>query len=408
MKEQILLDHFRDIRNLFEGTPAEKHIFGEDFCIDCSDPNDNCVKYLRKKIFDIAKKESQWGEEIPSSWMFMERRLRQEKQNGRFLISMDEIKTINEKETVQISSEEQLEVFLRFQHAIGEILFFSEDELKDFIILDPQWLIDSFKCIITAKSFVQSNNELWDKLYNEAKLHPELIEIVWSKHPDKKFLENKNFLLMLLTKIEIIAKPKTYNDGKDICQKFYFVPCMLGEAPNGLPERIFATSQIKIRPLCFVFCHNFLPPAVFFRLLASCLQRFSIASYENASFLYTKVAVFRIDLHTLFALEHLNNIIRLQIIGNSNNLSMGMLSGLRKFIFETISNITEFYTPVKQNALFTPAFQCNQGCKLYINSNNKVVCQKQSSLHTVPSDDKWLIEKVNIRYLEVICHSRYI
>lgn len=37
---------------------------------------------------------------------------------------------------------------LFFLYKVGKLLYFDEDKLKDIIIIDVQWFLDVFKCII--------------------------------------------------------------------------------------------------------------------------------------------------------------------------------------------------------------------------------------------------------------------
>ena len=57
-------------------------------------------------------------------------------------------------------------------------LFHSEQDLKDYVILDPQWLIDAFKCFITADMFKKKNPKmlpLWKSFKRNAILTQEFI-----------------------------------------------------------------------------------------------------------------------------------------------------------------------------------------------------------------------------------------
>ena len=54
-----------------------------------------------------------------------------------------------------VSDENQLFTMLQFYHDLGTIIYFGDKDnsnsyLQDMVILDPQWLIDIFKRIITV------------------------------------------------------------------------------------------------------------------------------------------------------------------------------------------------------------------------------------------------------------------
>jgi hypothetical protein len=66
---------------------------------------------------------------------------------------MDDMKKINSQQAIRPLTDPELKVFLKFQHAVGTILYFDELILNQHIILMPTHLIDAFKSIITDKIF---------------------------------------------------------------------------------------------------------------------------------------------------------------------------------------------------------------------------------------------------------------
>ena len=60
------------------------------------------------------------------------------------------------RENSGVKSDVELQTMLTFYHDLGHIVYFGGDgdhtkqELKDVVILDPQWLIDAFKKVITV------------------------------------------------------------------------------------------------------------------------------------------------------------------------------------------------------------------------------------------------------------------
>ena len=55
----------------------------------------------------------------------------------------------------------------RYHHSQGSLIYIEGEGLSDTVVLDPQWIIDGFKAIITAKQFCLRHavlRELWNKL----------------------------------------------------------------------------------------------------------------------------------------------------------------------------------------------------------------------------------------------------
>ena len=67
------------------------------------------------------------------------------------MLSIFKVKQLLGADTV--SSNEELQVVLQFYHDLGHIIYFGDSgsDLSNLVVLDPHWLIDVFRRIITAK-----------------------------------------------------------------------------------------------------------------------------------------------------------------------------------------------------------------------------------------------------------------
>ncbi|KAL3888898.1 hypothetical protein ACJMK2_001258, partial [Sinanodonta woodiana] len=90
--------------------------------------------------------------------------------------------------------------------------------LSEKIVLDPQWMIDALKSLITAKMFIVQNPAItnaWYAFEEEGKLTDELINALWTKKEKPDFHDNKEHIILVMEKLHIIARPKSYTmDGK--------------------------------------------------------------------------------------------------------------------------------------------------------------------------------------------------
>ena len=56
--------------------------------------------------------------------------------------------------------------------------YFSEKELEEYVLLDPQWVVDALKSIITAEPFLKNKMEIrerWMELKKTGKLTMDII-----------------------------------------------------------------------------------------------------------------------------------------------------------------------------------------------------------------------------------------
>ncbi|KAL3887776.1 hypothetical protein ACJMK2_000169 [Sinanodonta woodiana] len=151
-------------------------------------------------------------------WLPLEQVLMNLRAQGHKVIHRSLLENMNQAGGVQISTDE-LDLFLRFQHEIGAILYFSTELLKEKIVLEPQWMINALKSLITAEMFVlrhaPSVTTLWYEFKN-GKLYPELIDIIWSKENNPEFHDNKVHILRLMEQLNIIAIPWIFSEEGQI------------------------------------------------------------------------------------------------------------------------------------------------------------------------------------------------
>lgn len=111
---------------------------------------------------------------------------------------------------------------------------------------------------------------------------------------------------------------------------YYFVPCLLNKAPdenvlNALlgvgifPEKAASDDHFVVRSpvLSFVFKDNFMPPAVFHRLQATCIRHWPIARKEIDQLLYNGIGVFNFDDNFRFMIRYVDHRIYCRIWGMS-------------------------------------------------------------------------------------------
>ncbi|KAL3887765.1 hypothetical protein ACJMK2_000158 [Sinanodonta woodiana] len=92
---------------------------------------------------------------------------------------------------------------------------FSVEELRKKIILEPQWIIDALKSLITAETFIRQNPAITSKFrefVKTGKLTHELIDIIWSKENNPEFHDNKDHILRLMEQLNIIATPRIFSE----------------------------------------------------------------------------------------------------------------------------------------------------------------------------------------------------
>ncbi|VDI79971.1 Hypothetical predicted protein [Mytilus galloprovincialis] len=112
---------------------------------------EDAFEKLRNDIFATAKSTANWNREYPVKFIQMEKAINSELTIGKQIISFERLKELGEKIPLPITDNKELHLFLRYQHEIGNVIFF--EDIPSYIILDPQWLANAFTCIVTAQQF---------------------------------------------------------------------------------------------------------------------------------------------------------------------------------------------------------------------------------------------------------------
>ena len=247
-----------------------KHLFRDVFFVDNtksgSDNESPDVMRLRGEILAVAEKMPQMKKPIPLKWLRYEKILQ--------LLSKEGYKWIPIKQSRQIASDEcgidddeQFRTVLNFLHDQRILIHFSEKpELDNMVILDPQWLIDVFKKVITInyKLGEEDVEDLWLKLAETGILDERLLEHAWKPLFDSQ--ETSKSLIAIMERFSLLCSWPS-----DDAKKQYLVPSMLMSPPTDDVLELLASAQI---PSLFVrFGSGRVPPGLFSRLVLQFYQR---------------------------------------------------------------------------------------------------------------------------------------
>ncbi|XP_060589589.1 uncharacterized protein LOC132744824 [Ruditapes philippinarum] len=204
---------FDDVYDLFLKSKARNHIYKIPFAIENTDPNDPGVTELKRAIFEIGSGNAKTSK-VPAKWIQLEEALKGNKENRKILKYKD-VQNIDKSTDLPINDEEQLKLFLKYHHAKGTIVYFDEEKLRDFVVIDPQFLVDAFKCIITSKRFCKWRSDihvLWEKLIETAVLDKYLLNSIWEHDDKNRFMEHRDILLAFLQRHRILAEMQVIDE----------------------------------------------------------------------------------------------------------------------------------------------------------------------------------------------------
>ncbi|XP_013391980.1 uncharacterized protein LOC106160033 [Lingula anatina] len=306
-RKKAVEERFSEIQEYLRRRPAhDMHVQPYLYAVNNCDPQDAGIQELRQEICKTIKEQPYWGEEQPLKYVLLEKRLEEIRETQKCL-SLDEVLEIGIQHG--LVNEEMVIHFLKFYSDLGELVFFNEDNTRNIVILDPQWLIDAFASLITVeKNHKGSSLEAmgyWDLLDDRGELDERLIDIVWKEEAELK--KYKAVLLRICQRFDLLVElQEEETDGQ---WKKYLVPCVLKNHPNPegylkipeCPSEGYLEMQ-KIPPLYLMFDGGFCPPGLFHRLVVCCYRKWS--SHDQNP--YCNYACFKVDRSTHTILELCN------------------------------------------------------------------------------------------------------
>jgi hypothetical protein len=157
-----------------------------------------------------------WGQELPVRWIKLGEILHQLKESQTVLISREEVIELGKDMEPAIHNEMEITLFLKYEHETGNVIYF--DDISEFVILRPQWLIDVLKCLISPRKFQKKRNVFvsndWKELEQTGRLTDHLFtEVFNSIIVGEKSVLYKEHVLKVLEKFDIIVKPCCIGDN---------------------------------------------------------------------------------------------------------------------------------------------------------------------------------------------------
>ena len=246
------------------------------------------VKRLRESILAVAMELPQTKENIPIKWLKYEEALQGVLDEGYKWITIEHAKRIA-SEVCQIHDDQEFVTVLDFLHDQRILIHFVDTvELYKLVVLDPQWLIDVFKTVITVKRYDQQErglDDLWLKLEREGILEEKLLQHVWSH-----IVEEHHTFESLIAIMERFSLLCSWPSSNALGSKEYLVPSMLRWYPPLEITKLITSASL---PSLFIkFESGQGPSNLFPRLVVQFLQWGRNESFWSTVKLYKNFARF--------------------------------------------------------------------------------------------------------------------
>ncbi|VDI76760.1 Hypothetical predicted protein, partial [Mytilus galloprovincialis] len=330
------------------------------YFVSNTEDDDVVFEEIRENISSQAKLMNDWGKDCPLKWLLFQQVLGKLKETDVPISTTKALKKIARHKDIGITDDEEFVLCLQYYHDIGTIIYFDEETLRNYIILDPEWLVDAFRCLVSDKiTDIISLSRDWKVLKERGELTSSLISLLFEKEPKLKFLENKEHLLEVMKRFDIVVNVANSDT--------LYMPCMMEACSfTAMQKKFMDENHVFNRTswLCFQF--DFLPPVFFHHVLAWCIKHehwdvSEIVDSESATkrfALYRQIGVFNLDKSGCEQLVicEAPNVIAMQVWNSGS--SENTYKQLRCTFSQLISNICCRY---RLNVSFIKTFKCKDG-----------------------------------------------
>ena len=180
-------DLAREVYGNLQSKPYKSHLVDDFFVVDNSrsgsEEEDPEVSRLRVKVQETAGNLQDAYERIPVKWLRLEKSLKMSVEEGFNYLTCDAVEKIA-RDVCGIADAKAFRAALDFLHEQRVLVHFDDtSQLDDLVIINPQWLIDVFKEVITIRPFEEQQSpykEHWKQLEDTGILKKDLLEHVWS------------------------------------------------------------------------------------------------------------------------------------------------------------------------------------------------------------------------------------
>ncbi len=156
---------------------------------------------LKRHAIKIIQGQPNWGAQRPTRWLKLEADMKQTVDNQ----WNEAVTHMSYQEVIKLSSvyqmeQKELEACLLFLHSVGDLIWFADENLRDVITVEPQWLVNVFKVLITSEQFIRKKHLQDDafQLIKHGIVSYSCLEKFWAQYDVKFLLEiMKKFDLLL-------------------------------------------------------------------------------------------------------------------------------------------------------------------------------------------------------------------
>ena len=298
------------------------------------------INNVWKGIVNCVQYQSQWEKEIPARWLALERDILKKKSKGFNTITFEQICHMGKHLEMPITNEEEIKAFLEHLTTNGGVLYVREGELaiQRDVVINIQWLIDAFKCIISFDKKVipsqttdQAVVALLDDIRATGIFKKKDVQKLWT---GRKFRDKMGTLLAFLKHLDLIAQPMENID-------IFYIPCLFkNKTPDEIRDQVSKYSNMTIsKTLCLDYRRprSVMPPTLFDRILAAFIDKYHfLLDKDSIPFYGRGIALCRVDEDHSALIVCKDDVIKVTLLTSLPEIRQGAGGEIRTFLTSTV------------------------------------------------------------------------
>ena len=268
------------------------------FAVDNKTGKEESFQSLREQLFKSFRHQQSWNQTMPVKWLRLQAEIFEKKEKATKFMHIEHLEEMGRSVGMDRT---QIKSFLRMHNTVGTFIYFSGElqqsgrtsvpqMLNDFVITDPQWLVDMCKEVITHPEFL---NERRQKLGPNERIKISTLEELKNGYVTEESLKKLwgsqavSYLTQLMLTFDIFVPMA----GSTVSGQWYLIPCMLplaneNQAYSGQEDRVILYNAVH-KAGCGNWIHMGKFPNLFSAIIRTNHWKLSsspLPSYDRFSF----------------------------------------------------------------------------------------------------------------------------
>ncbi|XP_063411170.1 uncharacterized protein LOC134694105 [Mytilus trossulus] len=336
------------IEKLFENHGGKQHLQYQPLIfVDARNKEDKELDTLKRQLVEVALGHPCCGEPMPTKFVPLELQLAKKVEEKKKVLSIGELNELNQQNEKHALTPDQLQKFLKVNHALGKLIYFDEACLRDNVIIDPVFLVDVLRSIVTDEQFWPEHLiEILRDLKESGKLLKKDLHEIWKQDCFKEISEHKDYMVEMLVHLDIICRQKDDENESD----FFLVPCMISTKREDSQQIDFDRSI----HLAYRFKEEVVPPAILYRFIATFISmwKLRVSTKSSRLMIFTDSADVTIDNEHDMRIDIQGNRIIVSLSHKESQMSIvhTIASTAQECLTHAITNISNFYFSVSDDS----------------------------------------------------------